>query len=292
VLRKYLELVRFSHTLFAMPFALLAAVMAAYANLTEEPECPMKLRAFAGIVLCMVFARSAAMAFNRFADRKIDAENPRTAARHLPANKLTPRSVFVFTVLCSLGFIGGTLLFLPENPIPVLMSVPVLAFLFGYSYAKRFTVLVHWWLGTSLMLAPLAAWTALRPVFSPAPVFLGLAVLFWAAGFDILYALLDEEFDRRKKLFSVPGRFGTRSALLTVRFSHVLMMIFLGLAAESYAPFGRIFQCSVVLIGLVLIAEHCLVRPNDPQRVNLVFFGLNIFVSLTLLIAGVADILL
>jgi len=173
MLRHLLELIRFSHTVFALPFALLAAAMAWAANLRDHPPVPFRWFDLLGILLCMVFARSAAMAFNRLADRRLDAINPRTQTRHLATGVLSTGSVVLFTAVCSLGFVAGTLLFLPPNPIPLRASLPVLAFLFGYSYAKRFTVLSHFWLGAALMLAPLAAWVAIRAELAWAPVVLG-----------------------------------------------------------------------------------------------------------------------
>ncbi len=199
VVRSLLELIRFSHTLFALPFALTSAALA------------WKLSGFhwlqlVGILLGMVFARSAAMAFNRLADRHYDARNPRTATRHLPAGRLTVGAVWIFTLVCAAGFVASTLIFWFRfaNPWPLYLSVPVLLFLCGYSYTKRFTSLSHYWLGASLGLAPLAAWIAIRGVVSwgdlAAPLVLGGAVLFWVAGFDILYACQDVDFDRRARL--------------------------------------------------------------------------------------------
>ena len=191
-IRKQLELIRFSHTVFAMPFALLAAVMAWHA----QPPLPVSWLQWLAIGVCMVSARSAAMAFNRIADRKIDAQNPRTASRHLPAGDVTLQSVCLFTLVASIIFVASTSLFLPENPLPILFSIPLLLFLFGYSYAKRFTTLAHFWLGAALMLAPISAWIALRgPILMISPgdilpaVVLGGAVMFWVAGFDVIYAL-------------------------------------------------------------------------------------------------------
>ena len=165
-LRQLLELIRFSHTLFALPFALLAAVMA----WTAPPPVAFRVQDLAGILVCMVFARSAAMACNRVADRRLDRLNPRTEMRHLPTGALRVGSVVVFTAVCALGFVAGTLLFLPENWIPLYASLPVLLFLFAYSHTKRFTLLSHFWLGAALMLAPLAAWVAIRAEIGWPPV--------------------------------------------------------------------------------------------------------------------------
>jgi 4-hydroxybenzoate polyprenyltransferase len=187
-----------------LPFALLAAAMAWSANARATPPVPFRWWDLLGILVCMATARSAAMAFNRLADRQLDALNPRTQMRHLPMGLLSTGSVISFTVACSLGFVAGTLLFLPRNAIPLCASLPVLAFLFGYSYAKRFTALSHFWLGAALMLAPVAAWVAIRAEVAWPPIVLGVAVLLWVAGFDIIYACQDVEFDEKMWLRSVP----------------------------------------------------------------------------------------
>ena len=181
----------------------------------------------------MVFARSAAMAFNRLADRHIDAKNPRTAGRHLPAGLLTPAAVWAFTAACAAGFVASTLLFVlsSDNWWPLYLAVPVLLFVCAYSYTKRFTALAHFWLGASLLLAPLAAWIALRGTdgLLGTPLVLGLAVLFWVAGFDILYACQDVEFDRETGLASVPARLGVRDSLRMALACHVVMVALLAL---------------------------------------------------------------
>ncbi len=292
MIRALLSLVRFRHTLFALPFALLAAAMAWAANARDVPPVPFRWLDLAGILVCMACARSAAMAFNRIADRKLDALNPRTASRHLPAGELSLGTVVVFTVVCSLGFLAGTLLFLPDNPLPLAASAPVLAFLFGYSFAKRFTVLAHFWLGAALMLAPLAAWVAVRPVFSWAPLLLGGAVLFWVAGFDVIYACQDFEFDRRMRLRSVPARLGIGPALRVAAASHAVMVGLLLALPLVYTDFGAVYTSGVACIAALLVYEHAMVRPDDLSRVNLAFFHVNALVSFGLFIAGVADLLL
>ena len=314
MIRSFFELIRFSHTLFALPFALLAACMA-YRELAAGSPI---FQPFLGVLLCMVFARSTAMAFNRLADRKIDAMNPRTAARHLPDGRLSVRSVSVFTAVSALGFVLSCTLFLPSNPIPIVCSLPVLAFLCGYSFAKRWTVASHFWLGAALMLAPLAAWIAVNPAFSPAPVVLGLAVLFWVAGFDIIYACQDHDFDVKMRLKSVPAAFGIVRSLQIAAGCHVLTLMFLFLLPSVYKHFGLIYYGGVAVIALLLIAEHLLIRPVrtpraqipgaqipgvqtlgvqrreeniDLSRINLAFFHLNAIVSLGLLFIGVIDLL-
>ena len=302
IIEKYLGLIRFSHTLFALPFALLSATMALKLNLMQEPSISPRWTDGLGILCCMVFARSAAMGFNRWADRKIDAENPRTAGRHLPAGVLSARNVLVFVLLSSFGFIVSTLIFLP-NTIPIVASVPVLLFLFGYSYAKRWTVTAHFWLGASLMLAPMAAWIVVRPiVFSwqalPVPwppVLLGLAVMFWSAGFDLIYATQDADHDAQAGLFSVPGRLGIPATFRLAAVCHVLSVLLFAAIPLVYEPFGVIFWCGTGVVALILVAEHFLATPRrdkmlDLEKVNVAFFQMNAVVSLGLLVIGMIDL--
>jgi len=290
-LRKLLEMIRFSHTLFALPFALLAAVMAWAANARGDPPIAFRGRDLAGIVACMVCARSAAMAFNRLADRRLDALNPRTANRHLPTGTLSVAGVVLFTAVSSLGFVAGTLLFLP-NRVPLYASVPVLLFLFAYSLTKRFTVLSHLWLGTALALAPVAAWVALRPELHWAPVLLGSAVMLWVAGFDVIYACQDTEFDVRMRLYSVPARFGVAGALRLAAVCHLGMVVLLSTVPVVYDEFGWVYLAGVASIGVLLVYEHALVRPDDLTRVNRAFFHVNAVVSIGLLLIGTLDLLI
>jgi 4-hydroxybenzoate polyprenyltransferase len=251
-----------------------------------------------GILLCMVFARSAAMGFNRFADRLIDAENPRTASRHLPSGILSSKNVLLFVLICSAGFIASTLLFLP-NVIPLFASIPVLLFLFGYSYTKRWTACAHFWLGAALMLAPLAAWIVVRPELSLQlipPLLLGLAVLFWSAGFDLIYATQDADIDKKQGLYSIPGKYGIKAAFRLSILCHITAVAFWGMIPFFYEPFGIIYGIGVGLAAIVLAVEHYLVmphrnRPIDLQRINAAFFQLNVFVSLGLAAAGILDLI-
>ena len=280
-----LGMIKFSHTLFALPFALFGAVLAA-----RGPDgWHGRPRDWLGILLCMAAARSAAMAFNRLVDRRIDALNPRTASRHIPAGILSAASVAVFWGACSVGFVLATLLFLP-NRWPLILSVPVLAWLCGYSYAKRFTSLAHVWLGSALMLSPVAAWIALRGDVRWPPLILGLAVLFWVTGFDVIYACQDVEFDRANGLYSIPRRLGVRGALRLAAFSHFLMAVCL-VALGFSVPMGRVYFAGVAGISALLVYEHALVRPDDLSRVNVAFFQVNIVISLGLLAFGLADLL-
>jgi 4-hydroxybenzoate polyprenyltransferase len=280
-----LGMIKFSHTLFALPFALFGAALAA----KGRDGWHGRGRDWVGIVLCMAAARSAAMAFNRLADRRIDAMNPRTASRHLPSGQLSAATVWVFWAVCSLGFVMATLLFLP-NRWPLILSMPVLAWICGYSYAKRFTSLAHVWLGSALMLAPVAAWVALRGDLRWPPVLLGLAVLFWVSGFDTIYACQDVEFDRANKLHSLPARLGVGNALRLASALHALMVVCL-LGLGWAFPLGAIYFTGVALIAALLIYEHALVRPDDLSRVNQAFFQVNVLISLGLLAFGVVDLL-
>lgn len=290
-IRPLLEMIRFSHTLFALPFALLAAVMAWAANLQSEPPVPFRWQELAGILVCMVCARSAAMAFNRLVDRRIDALNPRTKDRHLPAGMLSVGSVVLFTVVASVGFVAGTLLFLPHNPWPLYASVPVLLFLFAYSLTKRFTLLSHFWLGAALALAPLAAWVALRAEIAWPPVVLGAAVVLWVGGFDIIYACQDVDFDKKMRLHSVPARLGVARSLRLAALAHLGMVLLLLLLPLVYPEFRWVYLAGVTVIAALLVYEHRLVRPDDLRRVNQAFFHVNAVVSIGLFVVGAIDLL-
>lgn len=302
--RQMLEMIRFSHTIFALPFALLAAVMAWLTTTVDGESIAFRWRDLVAILICMVSARSAAMAFNRLADRKIDAANPRTSGRHLPAGALSVRSVAMFTIVCSAIFVATTVLFFP-NRLPFYLAVPVLAVLLFYSYTKRVTSLAHYWLGLSLMLAPLAVWIALRgeavlanPLDLTPAVFLGLSVFFWVAGFDIIYSCQDFEFDKNSDLKSVPARFGINGALKIAAFSHLVMIVVLfllpsvAMAAGVPTGLGWIYYAGVFCVAALLIYEHRLVRPDDLTRVNMAFFNVNSIVSFGLFLIGTLDTLI
>ncbi len=289
-IRNLLELIRFSHTLFALPFALLAAVMA-------WRLAGFDWRDLVGILLCMVTARSFAMALNRLADRRLDANNPRTAGRHLPAGILGVAQVTLFAAMCAAGFVASTLLFLP-NRLPLILAIPVLVFLAGYSYAKRFTALAHFWLGTALALSPIAAWIAIRGetvMANPADLLpslvLGGAVLAWVAGFDIIYACQDYDVDCRAELHSMPVRLGIPAALRLAAACHLGTIVLLACLPLAYPPLGWIYWAGVAAAGALLIYEHLLVRPDDLSRVNAAFFNVNAIISLGLFAVGSLDLL-
>ena len=282
-LRHLLELIRFSHTVFALPFALLSAALA-----WHRPDSPFAWSQLAGIVFCMVFARSAAMAFNRVVDRRFDGENPRTAKRHIPAGLLSLTTVVAFTLICSAGFVTSTLLFLP-NRWPLILSVPVLLFLLGYSFAKRFTVWCHYWLSAALMLSPLASWIAIRGEVALTPALLSAVIFFWVGGFDILYACQDTDFDRDQRLFSIPSRWGISVALRVALVSHLLTIAAL-FALWHFAGLGPVFLTGIVVVAALLLYEHSLVRPHDLTRVNVAFFNVNAVISLGLFAVGLVDL--
>lgn len=300
-IRQILEMIRFSHTVFALPFALLAAVMAWTAP--AHPPVVFRWRDLVGIVICMVCARSAAMAFNRLADRKIDAANPRTAQRHLPAGILSVGSVVTFTVLMSCGFFAATLLFYP-NLLPLYLSGPVLVFVFAYSYTKRFTSFAHFWLGASLLLAPVCAWIAIRGTVlmeTPSDIWpalaLGMAVLLWVAGFDIIYACQDVDYDVKVRLKSIPAILGIKRALRVSMICHMLMIAvlfslpFVDRLGGPRLELGVVYWVGITAVGALLVYEHSLVRADDLARVNTAFFHVNAVVSIGLFIIGAVDLL-
>ncbi|MFQ3592381.1 MAG: UbiA-like polyprenyltransferase [Gemmataceae bacterium] len=278
---KFLGLIRFSHTVFALPFALTSAALA------WKRSGRITVVEVVGILLCMVTARAAAMAFNRLVDRHYDAANPRTAGRHLPSGQLSVVAVWSFTLLSALAFVSSAALFLLQNnPWPVILAVPVLLFVCAYSLTKRFTALCHFWLGVSLFLAPVAAWIAIRGIPDwpewLEPVLLGGAVLFWVAGFDILYATQDIEFDRQARLHSVPAALGVSGALRVAQGCHLVMLGLLVALSFVSPHLGVIYLVGLVAVAVLLMVEHWLVSPHDLSRVNEAFFRVNAWISLGL----------
>jgi 4-hydroxybenzoate polyprenyltransferase len=278
--RTTLEMIKFSHTLFALPFALLSAVLAArgipdWATLGK-------------ILLAMVGARSAAMAHNRLADLEIDAANPRTAQRALPAGALSPGFVRAFLVLSVVAFVAAAA---SLNRLTLLLSPVALALLFLYSYTKRFTWTSHFVLGLCLAIAPVGAWIAVRGAFALTPVLLGLAVLLWTAGFDVIYALQDEEHDRRTGLKSIPARWGAAGALRISAALHALMVPLLVIVWRLSGG-GALFAAGIAVTVAALVYQHAIVRPGDLSKVGAAFFTANGIVSVALAAFGIADVLL
>ena len=235
------------------------------------------------------------MPTSRTANARIDAKNPRTATRHLPAGKLSATTVWAFLFANALAFLGSTAIFYlrePSNPWPLMLAVPVLAFVAGYSLAKRFTALAHVWLGVALMLAPIAAWIAVRGLIEMAvPIVLGSAVLFWVTGFDILYACQDADFDAKEGLHSIPARYGVRRSLRIAAVCHAVMFGKLVLLAFASVHLGTIYLVGLIPIGILLIYEHYLVKPDDLNRVNRAFFQVNGIISMGLLLLVLLQVL-
>jgi len=274
-----LAMVRFSHTLFALPFALTGMLLAA----RGLPERAV----FVWILVAMVAARTAAMTFNRLVDRAIDMHNPRTADRSLPAGRLTPLFVSgVFAVAVVLLFLAAWRL----NPLALQLAPLALVVLCGYSLTKRFTALSHLALGLSLAGAPLGAWIAVRGDVRLQPLLLALAVLFWTAGFDVIYSLQDESFDRRAGLHSLPVLLGPDRALLMARLFHLLTVVLL-FAAGRAADLGWVYMVAVASGAVLLIVEHSLVSPSDLSRMQVAFFRVNVALGLIVLTGTGVDLL-
>jgi 4-hydroxybenzoate polyprenyltransferase len=289
---EFARTIRLEHSLFALPFALGAAMLA-------EPPCPAPA-ALALLVACMVAARTAAMGFNRVADASFDARNPRTRDRAIPAGRLRRGTALALALASAAAFVAGAwgFWFLRGNLWPGLLALAFLAVLFGYSYTKRFTVLTHWVLGLCLGLGPVGAWIALRGSLALVPVLIGGGVLFWTAGFDILYALLDLEVDRREGLKSVPSRLGAAGARRVALASHAGMLLllapvpFLGMPGSADGRVGAGSLAALAAMAAVLGLAHVRARREAPEAVAAAFFPLNALVSILWLAGVVADVVL
>ena len=282
--------IKLSHTVFALPFALLATFLAAgFAD--RHPT----LIEFGLILLCMFFARTFAMAFNRLSDAMIDARNTRTENRALPSGRVRWDTMLWVVVACAVAFMACAALFhiVMSNALPLILSLPVLAVLAGYSYTKRFTWLCHVFLGLALSISPIAAAIAIEPGYlsQPAVWLLALMVLTWVAGFDVLYALQDTEVDRELGLYSIPSRLGVGNALMISRGLHLISIAaLLGVAWHS-AQLGVLFWIAAGITGALLIFEHALVWGGKTKQLNMAFFTVNGVISLMLGAAGIADIM-
>ena len=273
-------MIKFEHTVFALPFALISALLAK-GGLPTWWQIVWNVVAMAG-------ARSAAMTFNRIVDRRYDEMNPRTRDRALPKGLVSPRFAAVFTLFMSGLFILAAA---QLNRLCFYLSFPTLGILFFYSYTKRFTVWSHLLLGFSIGLAPLAAWVAIRGALAWPPVFLSAAVTFWIAGFDIIYSLQDTEFDRKARLFSLPSRLGIQRALRISTAFHLATVILL-LVTAGTTTLGAVAYVGIVIVAAILYWEHRIIKPDDLSKVNLAFFSLNGYISILLLITFAADILI
>jgi 4-hydroxybenzoate polyprenyltransferase len=328
--KSYLSLIKFSHTIFAMPFALIGfflglmhpiAITIEYGvgqwnlNKTLRWETESGSGSFSNVVfsqdtliaklldgdkgkffyitmylllviLCMVFARSAAMAFNRYLDRQWDAKNPRTAVREIPSGIITPKNALLFTILSSLLFIVCTFFI---NRLCFYLSPVALAVVLGYSYTKRFTPLCHLILGLGLSLAPIGAYLAVTGQFALLPILFSLAVIFWVSGFDIIYALQDEEFDKSQQLYSIPAWLGKAKALRVSEFLHLFSAASV-VAAGWYGNFGWLYWIGTAVFVGMLVYQHSIVKPNDLRKVNLAFMTANGIASVVFAIFVIADL--
>ena len=266
VLSNYLSLIKFSHTIFALPFAIIGYLLA-----ITFTEATFNIQLFGLIVLCMVFARSAAMAFNRYIDRAIDEQNQRTAIREIPAGIVKPQSAFIFVIINCILFVTATYFI---NTLCFYLSPVALVVVLGYSLTKRFTALCHLVLGLGLSLAPIGAYLAVTGQFDWLPLFFSFAVLFWVSGFDIIYALQDEEFDRSKNLKSIPVLFGKKGALFLSNILHIISAGFI-IYAGVYAGLHFWYWIGAGFYTFLLFYQHTLVKPNDLSSVNLAFFTTN-----------------
>ena len=277
-MRKYLSLVKFSHTIFALPFALIGFFIA-----LEVFQDSFSWEVFALVLLCMVFARNAAMAFNRYADRDIDCLNPRTAKREIPSGIITPSNALFFVLVNCVAFVCTTWFI---NKLCFYLSPVALLVILGYSYTKRFTYLCHFILGVGLSLAPIGAYLAVGGKFGLIPILYSLAVLTWVSGFDIIYALQDREFDSTNKLRSIPVKLGNRNALLLSSILHVCCGILILCAAyvltTNLPTFNTLTWIGTLAFIFLLIYQHTIVKHDDLTRVNLAFFTTNGVASLIL----------
>jgi len=288
--KKYLSLIKFSHTIFAMPFALIGFFL----GKEYIDNAPVYLFDYEGfflmklvlVVLCMIFARSAAMAFNRYLDRSFDAKNPRTAIREIPAGVIKANNALLFTIVSSLLFVVCTFFI---NKLCFFLSPIALLVVLGYSYTKRFTPLCHLILGLGLSLAPIGAYLAVTGRFDLLPILFSLTVLFWVSGFDIIYALQDEEFDKANKLYSIPAWLGKAKALRVSEFLHLLSASAV-IIAGTYGHFGWLYWIGVAVFVIMLGYQHSIVKPNDLRRVNLAFMTANGIASVVFAIFVIADI--
>lgn len=282
-LGKYLSMVKFSHTVFAMPFALIGFFLAIKLT-SAQLDWLLLLK----VVLCMVFARNAAMGFNRWSDRDIDSENPRTAVREIPAGAIKANSALMFVIANCVLFMITTYFI---NPLCFYLSPVALAVVLGYSLTKRFTSLCHLVLGTGLALAPIGAYLAVVGRFDMIPLFFSFAVLFWVSGFDIIYALQDEEFDKGHKLYSIPVRLGKTNALNLSRFLHLISASML-ISAGVFGEFGWLYWIGTSVFCGLLLFQHRLVSPTDLSKVNLAFFTTNGVASVVFASFVIADLYL
>lgn len=272
-MKKYFALVKFSHTIFALPFALIGFALAFFFDRTEHP---FKVLTLVLMLVCMVTARNAAMAFNRYLDRTFDAKNPRTAGREVPAGIISAKNALLFTVINCAIFIASTYFI---NTLVFFLSPVALFVVLFYSYTKRFTALCHLVLGLGLALAPIGAYLTVTGTFHIVPLFFSFIVLFWVSGFDIIYALQDEEFDKEHRLNSIPAALGKKNALWVSNILHIIAALLI-ISVGLYAPFSWLYWIGAVIVISLLVYQHTLVKPNDLSKVDLAFGTTNGIISL------------
>jgi 4-hydroxybenzoate polyprenyltransferase len=279
----YLSLIKFSHTVFALPFALIGFSLAITTGKGE-----LSWRKFFLVILCMVFARSAAMAFNRYIDRHFDAKNPRTAVREIPAGTISPSAALALVLICSTAFIFCSYLL---NSLCFFLSPVALIIILGYSYTKRFTPLCHLILGLGLALAPIGAYISVTKQFDPLPLFFSMMVFFWVSGFDIIYALQDDDFDRAQKLRSIPVYLGRKHALKLSQLFHVLVGVTVVICYFA-GHFGWAYLAGALVFISLLVYQHRLVKHDDLSKVNLAFGTTNGIASVVFCLFVCSDIIL
>jgi 4-hydroxybenzoate polyprenyltransferase len=297
--RNYLSLIKFSHTLFALPFAMIGFFLGIFGwknfheiiwrnNIyeTKSPGIEVLSIRFLLVLICMITARSAAMAFNRYLDRHFDKRNPRTAIREIPRGIISPNNALRFVILCCLLFMLTSWFI---NPICFYLSPVALFVILFYSYTKRFTALCHIILGIGLSLAPIGAFLAVSGRFELVPLLFSGAVICWVSGFDIIYAMQDEDFDKSEKLYSIPTAFGKKRALRISVFLHVLSTIFVIMAAVI-GGFGTWYWVGMIIFSSMLIYQHTIVKPNDLSRVNLAFMTANGIASVVFALFVITDL--
>jgi 4-hydroxybenzoate polyprenyltransferase len=275
------RMVKFSHTIFALPFALAATAIAARGH-------GITVAQVVAILVAMAGARTTAMGFNRIVDRRLDAKNPRTAGREIPAGKVSVLAATLLTAFSAAVFVGAAA---SLGRLCLVLSPIVLALVLGYSFTKRFTWLCHLFLGLAIGIAPSGAWIAVRGDLGAPAIWLTVAVATWIGGFDILYALADREFDRKEGVFSIPARFGIAASLVFSAVLHLATVLALFAAGHSQG-LGTIYHLGVAAVVAIFIYEHAIVRPSDLSRLNLAFFNLNGYVSMIYFLATLAQVLI
>lgn len=274
-MKKYFALVKFVHTVFALPFAMIGFTLG-----LKEANVPNWGFLLLGVLVCMVAARNSAMGFNRYLDRDIDAKNPRTAGREIPAGILSPKKVFWFVVINCIVFVAAAFMI---NPLCGFLSPVALLVLLGYSYMKRVSAMCHFVLGLALGIAPLGAYVAVTGEFAVAPAILTVIVVLWSGSFDILYSLSDEEFDKENKLHSVPAFMGRKNAMILSGVLHVAILPLLALFYVAVFPGGAvnwIYVAGAIVFGALLMYQHCIISPTNLKRLDAAFFTTNGIASL------------